>query len=164
MIAVCGGMYDLFNRWSGIYTIWSATGAGKSSILNAILDGKPLSFCTCFTALVILCTQTILCRQAACEVCSVRILFFPCMLNYKSTACTAVVTEIGYHSKKTIDADVSFLSEKEWRDELAVLLEDLVDEDGNIKRSTDLRSDAGVAWQKASHPSFFCSLSSLKKL
>lgn len=63
-------------------------------------------------------------------------------------ACTAVVTEIGYHPKKTIDGDVSFLSEKEWRDELAVLLEDLVDEDGNLKRSTDLRSDAGVAWSK----------------
>ncbi|KAI0786384.1 hypothetical protein C8Q75DRAFT_771545 [Abortiporus biennis] len=84
MIAVCG-----------------ATGAGKSSILNAILD-----------------------------------------------ACTAVVTEIGYHNKNTIDADVSFLSEHEWREELKVLLDDLVDEDGNIKRSTDLRSDAGVAWSK----------------
>ena len=64
------------------------------------------------------------------------------------TACTAVVTEIGYHNKKTVDADVSFLSEQEWRQELSVLLDDLVDEDGNIKRSTDLRSDAGVAWHK----------------
>lgn len=63
-------------------------------------------------------------------------------------ACTAVVTEIGYHNKKTVDADVSFLSEQEWRQELSVLLDDLVDEDGNIKRSTDLRSDAGVAWHK----------------
>ena len=63
-------------------------------------------------------------------------------------ACTAVVTEIGHHPKKTIEADVSFLSETEWRQELTVLLDDLVDEDGHLKRSTDLRSDAGVAWQK----------------
>ena len=63
-------------------------------------------------------------------------------------ACTAVVTELAYHSKQTIDADVSFLSEAEWRAELDILLHDLVDEDGNIKRSTDLKSDAGVAWQK----------------
>ncbi|KAI0079668.1 hypothetical protein K474DRAFT_1683062 [Panus rudis PR-1116 ss-1] len=94
MIAVCG-----------------ATGAGKSSILNAILDDNIVP-------------------------------------TSGMRACTAVVTEIAYHTKKSIDADVSFLSEKEWRDELAVLLDDLVDEDGNVKRSTDLRSDAGVAWQK----------------
>lgn len=63
-------------------------------------------------------------------------------------ACTAVVTEIAHHKKKTIDADVSFLSEAEWRQELGVLLDDLVDEDGNPKRSTDLASDAGIAWSK----------------
>jgi predicted 3-demethylubiquinone-9 3-methyltransferase (glyoxalase superfamily) len=70
-------------------------------------------------------------------------------------ACTAVVTELAYHNKQTIDADVSFLSEAEWRAELDVLLHDLVDEDGNIRRSTDLKSDAGVAWQKA------CSVSAI---
>jgi hypothetical protein len=32
--------------------------------------------------------------------------------------------------------------------ELEILLGDLTDEDGNLKRSTDLKSDAGVAWQK----------------
>jgi len=72
-------------------------------------------------------------------------------------ACTAVVTEIAHHAKQTIDADVSFLSEAEWRQELAVLLHDLVDDDGNIKRTTDLKSDAGIAWQKvkaSSTPSF----------
>lgn len=65
-----------------------------------------------------------------------------------SLACTAVVTEISYHKKSTIDADISFLSENEWRQELTVLLHDIVDEDGNVKRVTDLKSDAGVAWQK----------------
>jgi hypothetical protein len=63
-------------------------------------------------------------------------------------ACTAVVTEIAYHKKSTIDADVSFLSVAEWKAELAVLLTDLVDEDGTLKRSTDLKSDAGIAWSK----------------
>ena len=59
-----------------------------------------------------------------------------------------MVTELAYHKKSTIDADISFLSELEWRQELDVLLHDLVDEDGGIKRITDLKSDAGVAWQK----------------
>ncbi|EMD41072.1 hypothetical protein CERSUDRAFT_63001 [Gelatoporia subvermispora B] len=94
MIAVCG-----------------ATGAGKSSILNAILDDNIVP-------------------------------------TSGMRACTAVVTEIAYHNKKTIDADVSFLSEQEWRQELGVLLDDLIDEDGHVKRANDLRSDAGVAWQK----------------
>lgn len=43
---------------------------------------------------------------------------------------------------------MSFLSEAEWKAELEVLLQDLVDEDGNIRRSTDLKSEAGIAWQK----------------
>lgn len=63
-------------------------------------------------------------------------------------ACTATVTEIAYHNKKTIEADISFLTEQEWKDELNVLLDDLIDEDGTVKRSTNLSSDAGVAWSK----------------
>ncbi|OAX43900.1 hypothetical protein K503DRAFT_846915 [Rhizopogon vinicolor AM-OR11-026] len=94
MIAICG-----------------ATGAGKSSILNAILDDNIVP-------------------------------------TSGMRACTAVVTEIAHHAAPTIDADVSFLSEAEWRAELTVLLDDLVDEGGNLKRTTDLRSDAGVAWHK----------------
>ncbi|KAL5527490.1 hypothetical protein ACEPAG_6281 [Sanghuangporus baumii] len=94
MIAVCG-----------------ATGAGKSSALNAILDDNIVP-------------------------------------TSGMRACTAVVTEISYHNEKTIEADVSFLSEKEWRDELEVLLDDLLEEDGSFRRTTDLRSEAGVAWHK----------------
>ncbi|KAJ7180949.1 hypothetical protein C8R46DRAFT_1319421 [Mycena filopes] len=63
-------------------------------------------------------------------------------------ACTAVVTEVAYHKKKTIDAEVSFLWETEWKQELEILLGDLVEEDGTLKRSADLKSDASVAWQK----------------
>jgi hypothetical protein len=108
-----------------------ATGAGKSSILNAILDGMKAPYPN---------------------------FLYPLTMGYSvidnivptsgMRACTAVVTEIAHHVKKTIDADVSFLSEAEWRQELAVLLQDLVDEDGHLKRSTDLNSDAGIAWQK----------------
>ncbi|KAJ7095314.1 hypothetical protein B0H15DRAFT_881283 [Mycena belliarum] len=96
---------------STLIAICGATGAGKSSALNAVLDDNIVP-------------------------------------TSGMRACTAVVTEIAYHKKKTIDADVSFLSEGEWKAELEILLGDLVDEDGNLKRSTDLKSDAGVAWQK----------------
>lgn len=67
-------------------------------------------------------------------------------------ACTAVVTEISYHDKKSVDADVAFLSRKEWRDEIEVLLSDMVDEDGQLRRLTDLKSEAGVAWHKVRPP------------
>ncbi|KAK0486897.1 hypothetical protein EDD18DRAFT_1192269 [Armillaria luteobubalina] len=98
-----------------LIAICGATGAGKSSILNAILDAR--------------------------QVINVQ-------ADIGSIACTAVVTEIAYHDKPTIDADVSFLTEAEWKEELSVLLQDLVDEGGTIKRSNDLKSDAGIAWQK----------------
>ncbi|KAF9569032.1 hypothetical protein CPC08DRAFT_790765 [Agrocybe pediades] len=94
-----------------LIAVCGATGAGKSSILNAVLDDNIVP-------------------------------------TSGMRACTAVVTEIAYHDKPTIDADISFLSEKEWRDELDVLLRDLVDEEKNVKRITDLNSDAGVAWSK----------------
>ncbi|KAJ7129761.1 hypothetical protein C8R44DRAFT_777600 [Mycena epipterygia] len=96
---------------STLIAICGATGAGKSSILNAILDDNIVP-------------------------------------TSGMRACTAVVTEIAYHKKKTIDADVSFLSEAEWKAELEILLSDMVDEDGSLKRSSDLKSDAGVAWHK----------------
>ncbi|KAG5716551.1 GTPase SLIP-GC [Termitomyces sp. T112] len=94
-----------------LIAVCGATGAGKSSVLNAILDDNIVP-------------------------------------TSGMRACTAVVTELAYHNKPTIDADVSFLSEAEWKEELTILLTDLIDEDGNIKRSTDLKSDAGVAWSK----------------
>jgi hypothetical protein len=62
-----------------------------------------------------------------------------------------VVTEIGYHDKNTIVAEVEFLALSEWKAELEILLDDLVEENGTLKRLTDLRSDAGVAWHKVNH-------------
>ncbi|QRV77492.1 GTPase SLIP-GC protein [Ceratobasidium sp. AG-Ba] len=94
MIAVCG-----------------ATGAGKSSLLNAVLDDNIVP-------------------------------------TSGMRACTAVVTEIAYHNKSTIAADVEFLALSEWKAELEILLDDLVEEDGTLKRLTDLRNDSGVAWHK----------------
>lgn len=64
------------------------------------------------------------------------------------SACTAVVTEIAYHDKASIDADVSFLTLQEWKQELEVLLNDLVDEDRKARRAIDLRGAAGIAWHK----------------
>ena len=63
-------------------------------------------------------------------------------------SCTTVVTEIAYHTEETIKADVSFLTECEWREELRVLLQDLTDDDENLKHSTDLQGEAGIAWEK----------------
>lgn len=68
--------------------------------------------------------------------------------HHSVKACTAVVTEISYHDKSAIEADVSFLTMQEWKAELEVLLADLVDEDGSLKRTTDLKTDSGVAWSK----------------
>ncbi|KAG9080212.1 hypothetical protein FS749_008085, partial [Ceratobasidium sp. UAMH 11750] len=94
MIAICG-----------------ATGAGKSSLLNAVLDDNIVP-------------------------------------TSGMRACTAVVTEIGYHNKLMITAEIDFLTLAEWKAELIILLDDLVDKDGKIKCLSDLRSDAGVAWHK----------------
>ncbi|KAF5393772.1 hypothetical protein D9757_000094 [Collybiopsis confluens] len=100
-----------------LIAVCGATGAGKSSILNALLDDNIVP-------------------------------------TSGMRACTAVVTEIAHHANATIDADVSFLSGAEWRQELSVLQHDLQEEDGSLKRTSDLKSDAGVAWQKVSFLSF----------
>ncbi|KAL1734274.1 hypothetical protein EV714DRAFT_202750 [Schizophyllum commune] len=94
-----------------LIAVCGETGAGKSSLLNAILDDNIVP-------------------------------------TSGMRACTAVVTEIAYHNKPVIEADVSFLTETEWKQELGILIDDLVDEDGHLRRLTDLKSDAGVAWSK----------------
>nr|VWP00731.1 Chimeric spermidine synthase/saccharopine dehydrogenase [Ganoderma boninense] len=45
-------------------------------------------------------------------------------------ACTSVVTEISYNEKGTHEADVHFLTEVEWRQEVLVLLQDLQEDSG----------------------------------
>ena len=39
----------------------------------------------------------------------------------------------------------------EWKEELEVLLEDLIGDNGCVRRANELRSDAGIAWQKVKH-------------
>ncbi|KDQ17601.1 hypothetical protein BOTBODRAFT_64068 [Botryobasidium botryosum FD-172 SS1] len=96
---------------TAMIAVYGATGSGKSSAINAILD------------------DTIVPTSGM-------------------RACTAVVTEISYHSRNSIAAEVTFLSLKQWKDELAVLLDDLRGEDGKIKHSSDLQSESGTAWYK----------------
>lgn len=68
------------------------------------------------------------------------------------SACTAVVTKFSYNKKRRINAEVLFLTEEEWRQELEVLLTDLTAEDGSFP-TTDLELaklslPARVAWDK----------------
>ncbi|KAH9951114.1 hypothetical protein B0H21DRAFT_353427 [Amylocystis lapponica] len=92
-----------------IIAVCGATGAGKSSLLNAVLGDNIVP-------------------------------------TSGSQACTAVVTEIGYHAKATIDAIVSFLPEVEWKRELTILLEDLTDE--NVRKVTGRKSGVDVTLNK----------------
>lgn len=57
-------------------------------------------------------------------------------------ACTAVITEVSYHAKSTIEADISFLTMGEWRTEIDVLLQDIKDPDYTTKK------DMEAAWAK----------------
>jgi len=70
------------------------------------------------------------------------------LLTHK-TACTATIVEIAYHNKDSIDAQVEFLGEEEWKKDLKTLVCDVNDKD-DIRSISNLRSDAGIAWQKVS--------------
>nr|XP_034336655.1 uncharacterized protein LOC105330416 isoform X4 [Crassostrea gigas] len=65
-------------------------------------------------------------------------------------ACTAVVVEVVTNSTNNkYEADITFLSREEWYTELKLLLRDLTDVHGNIKKGTpDPKSEAGVAFLK----------------
>lgn len=98
-----------------IIGVVGATGAGKSSVINAMLDEE-------------------------------RLLPTNCM-----RACTAVVTEISYNSKNDLyRAEIEFISQAEWRKELTVLFQELLDSHGNISREAVLNEDseAGIAYAK----------------
>lgn len=60
-------------------------------------------------------------------------------------ACTAVVTELSYnYSGDTIRAEGDFLTEDEWRAELHILRDDLIDDEGNCRRVSDEGAEAHV--------------------
>ncbi|CAK5275569.1 unnamed protein product [Mycena citricolor] len=98
------------------------TGAGKSSILNAILDNN------------IVPTSGMRGDSKPPPEC-LALMVLP--------ACTAVVTEIAYHKKKTIDADVSFLAELSLISSWTIW-----SMRWNTEKNNDLASDAGIAWSK----------------
>jgi hypothetical protein len=66
-------------------------------------------------------------------------------------ACTSVVTEIAYNydSRTTISADISFLSENDWRTELSNLLQDM-EANGSSNQRNLKGNDGGasIAWDK----------------
>lgn len=65
-------------------------------------------------------------------------------------ACTAVVTEISWNDEeKPYRAEIEFATLEDWRKELEILFNDLLDSNGNVsKDSTTEDSDAGVAYAK----------------
>ncbi|PVF97245.1 hypothetical protein CPB86DRAFT_786050 [Serendipita vermifera] len=94
-----------------VIALCGATGAGKSSVINALLQANIVP-------------------------------------TSGMRACTATVTEISYHDQSTIDAEIEFLSSEEWKAELHVLLQDIQDDDGQVKQISDMRGESGIAWHK----------------
>ena len=75
--------------------------------------------------------------------------------NYRPTntmrACTAVVTELSYNSSPdyAYRAEVEFINIEDWKKELTILFNDLIDENGNVSRdATKEDSDASTAYAK----------------
>ena len=65
-------------------------------------------------------------------------------------ACTAVVVRVsGNESSDDYEADVEFLAEKEWTDELEMLLKELTGRGGKVRtQQPDPDTEAAVAWNK----------------
>lgn len=65
-------------------------------------------------------------------------------------ACTAVVTEMSYNYEgDDYRAEIEFVSAADWRKELKMLFDDMLDPDGYISKDTGVAdSDAGIAFAK----------------
>ena len=65
-------------------------------------------------------------------------------------ACTAVVTELSYNYETiAYRAEIEFITADEWRKELIILFNDLIDDNGKVSReSTTNDSDAAEAYAK----------------
>lgn len=65
-------------------------------------------------------------------------------------ACTAVVVRVSSNElSDNYEADVEFLAEKEWTDELEVLLKELTGRNGKVRtQQPDPDTEAAVAWNK----------------
>ncbi|KAI4240332.1 MAG: hypothetical protein LQ352_007658 [Teloschistes flavicans] len=97
-----------------IIGVMGSTGAGKSSVINAILDEDDIIPTSCMRA------------------------------------CTAVVTEIMYnHDEIPYRAEIEYLTRSAWEAELTILLDELLDENGQVSNDyTDETSLAGAAYSK----------------
>ncbi|KAK9813950.1 hypothetical protein WJX73_006361 [Symbiochloris irregularis] len=64
-------------------------------------------------------------------------------------ACTACVVELSWHQHRLYEADVEFMTKKEWHNQIKSLWHDLLDEEGNLDvrapDRVDTRSAAGAA-------------------
>lgn len=88
------------------------TGAGKSSVINALLDEER-----------IVPTNTM-------------------------RACTAVITELSYnYDGDDYKAEIEFVTADEWRKELKILFDEMMNGEGSVSRSAgDESSEAGIAF------------------
>jgi hypothetical protein len=91
------------------------TGAGKSSVINALLDEERLVPTNCISA------------------------------------CTAVVSEMSWNESTEASfrsrAKVIFISRAEWEQDLTVIMQELLSENGTfLREAEDPNSDAGIAW------------------
>ena len=155
LIAVYGGAPALLYNNSHLYECWAPCPSHWS--WEIVFDQ-----CTSRRYLILLMFQFKTTKALLLQITSylravseVKLHYFTAIPNQWLTfqiACTAVITEISYHKEKFIAATISFLSEEEWRAELSILLSDLKDVDDSMKRTSDLRSEAGIAWHKVHYP------------
>ncbi|KAI1740104.1 hypothetical protein F4680DRAFT_465868 [Xylaria scruposa] len=133
---------DLRKRTAPVRTVVGVvgnTGAGKSSVINALLDEERLV--NLFVSSVDLALV-------------LNMLMYPRLLPTNCLrACTASPTEISFnHSddpQELYRAEIEFISAEEWVRELQILFSDLLDPSGQVSReATKTDSEAGVAYAK----------------
>ncbi|TGO22096.1 hypothetical protein BPAE_0182g00030 [Botrytis paeoniae] len=109
------------------------TGAGKSSVINAMLDEERLVPTNWYVSFPV---EELKCLQIS----SMR-------------ACTAVVTEMSWNSiddpNKKYRAEIEFIQESDWEKDLELSLSELIDVSGNVSRDcSNAETEAGIAYAK----------------